>query len=175
MLPASSLCPTNIMSSLENRYVMRIGWGSHIKVRPSGWHLGGEGSEPSRDCVSPSRIIELINWLGRHWCLNSRVKGNISLTTKESLGMSSFCTCASSIVLYARHKHQRSSKMLCGFSLWNKSGAVCLDDLWLIIHLWRISPRTPQVLSCEQQIIALSKVCNINKAYALEHMNVVFP
>jgi hypothetical protein len=32
----------------------------------------------------------------------------------------------------------------------------------------------PQVLSCEQQIIALSKVCNVNKAYALEHMNVVF-
>jgi hypothetical protein len=41
--------------------------------------------------------------------------------------------------------------------------------------LWRINPRTPQVLSCEQQIIALSKVCNVNKAYALEHMNVVFP
>jgi hypothetical protein len=34
--------------------------------------------------------------------------------------------------------------------------------------------KTPQVLSCEQQIIALSKVCNVNKAYALEHMNVVF-
>jgi hypothetical protein len=32
-----------------------------------------------------------------------------------------------------------------------------------------------QVLSYEQQIIALSKVCNVNKAYALEHMNVVFP
>jgi hypothetical protein len=32
----------------------------------------------------------------------------------------------------------------------------------------------PQVLSCEQQIIALSKVCNVNKAYALEYMNVVF-
>jgi hypothetical protein len=34
--------------------------------------------------------------------------------------------------------------------------------------------RTPQVLSCEQQITALSKVCNVNKAYALEHMNIVF-
>jgi hypothetical protein len=45
----------------------------------------------------------------------------------------------------------------------------------LIIHLWQINPRTPQVLSCEQQITALSKVCNVNKAYALEHMNVVFP
>jgi hypothetical protein len=32
-----------------------------------------------------------------------------------------------------------------------------------------------QVLSCEQQITALSKVCNVNKAYTLEHMNVVFP
>jgi hypothetical protein len=41
--------------------------------------------------------------------------------------------------------------------------------------LWRINPRTPEVLSCEQQIIALSKVCNVNKSYALEHMNVVFP
>jgi hypothetical protein len=27
----------------------------------------------------------------------------------------------------------------------------------------------------EQQTIALSKVCNVNKAYALEHMNVVSP
>jgi hypothetical protein len=45
----------------------------------------------------------------------------------------------------------------------------------MIIHLWRINPRTPQVLSFEQQIIALSKVCNVNKAYALEHMNIVFP
>jgi hypothetical protein len=33
---------------------------------------------------------------------------------------------------------------------------------------------TPQVLSCEQQITALSKVCNVNKAYALGHKNVVF-
>jgi hypothetical protein len=38
-----------------------------------------------------------------------------------------------------------------------------------------INPRTPQVLTCEQQITALSKVCNVNKAYALEHMNIVFP
>ena len=37
-----------------------------------------------------------------------------------------------------------------------------------------LHPRHPPVLSCEQQIIALSKVCNVNKAYALEHMNVVF-
>jgi hypothetical protein len=43
------------------------------------------------------------------------------------------------------------------------------------MHLWRINPKTPQVLSYEQQITALSKVCNINKPYALEHMNVVFP
>jgi hypothetical protein len=33
---------------------------------------------------------------------------------------------------------------------------------------------TPQVLSCEKQITALSKVCNVNKAYALGHKNVVF-
>jgi hypothetical protein len=33
---------------------------------------------------------------------------------------------------------------------------------------------TPQVLNYEQQITALSKVCNVNKAYALEHVNVVF-
>jgi hypothetical protein len=38
-----------------------------------------------------------------------------------------------------------------------------------------IDLRTPQVLSCEQQITTLSKVCNVNKAYALEHMNVVLP
>jgi hypothetical protein len=36
-------------------------------------------------------------------------------------------------------------------------------------------PSKHWVLSCEQQITALSKVCNVNKAYALEHMNVVFP
>jgi hypothetical protein len=30
------------------------------------------------------------------------------------------------------------------------------------------------VLSCEQQITALSKVCNVNKAYALGHKNVFF-
>jgi hypothetical protein len=30
------------------------------------------------------------------------------------------------------------------------------------------------VLSCEQQIIALSKVCNINNANVLGHKNVVF-
>jgi hypothetical protein len=35
-------------------------------------------------------------------------------------------------------------------------------------------PRTPKVLSCEQQITALSKVCNVNKAYVLGHTNVVF-
>jgi hypothetical protein len=33
---------------------------------------------------------------------------------------------------------------------------------------------TPSVLSCEQQIIALSKVCNLNKANVLEHKNIVF-
>jgi hypothetical protein len=42
-------------------------------------------------------------------------------------------------------------------------------------HLLHASHQTPQVLSCEQQIITLSKVCNVNKAYALEHMNIVFP
>jgi hypothetical protein len=35
-------------------------------------------------------------------------------------------------------------------------------------------PRTPKVLSCEQQITALSKVCNVNKAYVLRYKNVVF-
>jgi hypothetical protein len=35
--------------------------------------------------------------------------------------------------------------------------------------------RTPRVLSCKQQIIALSKVCNINKANVLGHKIVVFP
>jgi hypothetical protein len=35
-------------------------------------------------------------------------------------------------------------------------------------------PRTPRVLSCEQQIIALSKVCNVNKVNVLRHKNVVF-
>jgi hypothetical protein len=35
-------------------------------------------------------------------------------------------------------------------------------------------PRTPLVLSCEQQIIALSKVRNVNKANVLGHKNVVF-
>jgi hypothetical protein len=34
--------------------------------------------------------------------------------------------------------------------------------------------RTPCVLSCEQQIIALSKVCNVNKANVLGHRIVVF-
>jgi hypothetical protein len=37
-----------------------------------------------------------------------------------------------------------------------------------------ISSEYPSVLSCEQQIIALSKVYNVNKAYALEHMIVIF-
>jgi hypothetical protein len=36
-------------------------------------------------------------------------------------------------------------------------------------------PRSPRVLSCEQQIIALSKVHNVNKANVLRHKNVVFP
>jgi hypothetical protein len=31
-----------------------------------------------------------------------------------------------------------------------------------------------RVLSCEQQIIALSKVCNVNNTNVLEHKNVVF-
>jgi hypothetical protein len=35
-------------------------------------------------------------------------------------------------------------------------------------------PRTPRVLSCEQQITALSKVCNVNKTNVLRHKNVVF-
>jgi hypothetical protein len=35
-------------------------------------------------------------------------------------------------------------------------------------------PRTLRVLSCEQQIIALSKVCNVNKANVLRHKIVVF-
>jgi hypothetical protein len=35
--------------------------------------------------------------------------------------------------------------------------------------------RTPKVLSCEQQITALSKlVCNVNKMNVLRHKNVVF-
>jgi hypothetical protein len=34
--------------------------------------------------------------------------------------------------------------------------------------------RTPEILSCEQQIIALSKVRNVNKANVLRHKNVVF-
>jgi hypothetical protein len=32
----------------------------------------------------------------------------------------------------------------------------------------------PQVLSCEQQITILSKVCNVNKAYVLGYKNVIF-
>jgi hypothetical protein len=35
-------------------------------------------------------------------------------------------------------------------------------------------PRTPKVLSCEQQITALRKVCNVNKTNVLRHKNVVF-
>jgi hypothetical protein len=35
-------------------------------------------------------------------------------------------------------------------------------------------PRAPWVLSCEQQIIALSKVRNVNKANVLGHKNIVF-
>jgi hypothetical protein len=34
-------------------------------------------------------------------------------------------------------------------------------------------PRTPRVLSCEQQITALSKVCNVKKVNVLRHKNVV--
>jgi hypothetical protein len=34
--------------------------------------------------------------------------------------------------------------------------------------------RTPKVLSCEKQITALSKVCNVNKTNVLGHKNVVF-
>jgi hypothetical protein len=40
--------------------------------------------------------------------------------------------------------------------------------------LARNHSRTPRVLSCEQQIIALSKVRNVNKANVLGHKNVVF-
>jgi hypothetical protein len=35
-------------------------------------------------------------------------------------------------------------------------------------------PRTPKVLSCEQQIITLSKVCTVNKANVLRYKIVVF-
>jgi hypothetical protein len=35
-------------------------------------------------------------------------------------------------------------------------------------------PRSPRVLSCEQQITALSKVCNVNKANVLGHKIIVF-
>jgi hypothetical protein len=35
-------------------------------------------------------------------------------------------------------------------------------------------PNTPRVLSCEQQITALSKVCNVNKTNVLGHKNIVF-
>jgi hypothetical protein len=35
-------------------------------------------------------------------------------------------------------------------------------------------PSTPCILSYEQQIIALSKVSNVNKPNVLEHKNVVF-
>jgi hypothetical protein len=35
-------------------------------------------------------------------------------------------------------------------------------------------PMTPGVLSCKKQIIALSKVRNVNKANVLGHKNVVF-
>ena len=35
-------------------------------------------------------------------------------------------------------------------------------------------PRTLKVLSCEQQITALSKVCNINKTNVLRHKNIDF-
>jgi hypothetical protein len=40
--------------------------------------------------------------------------------------------------------------------------------------LARIHLNTSRVLSCEQQIIALSKVRNVNKANVLRHKNVVF-
>jgi hypothetical protein len=33
---------------------------------------------------------------------------------------------------------------------------------------------TPRVLSCEQQITALSKVCNVNKTNVLGYKNIVF-
>jgi hypothetical protein len=35
-------------------------------------------------------------------------------------------------------------------------------------------PSNHRVLSCEQQIIALSKVYNVNNANVLEHKNIVF-
>jgi hypothetical protein len=35
-------------------------------------------------------------------------------------------------------------------------------------------PSNPRVLSCEQQITALSKVRNVNNANVLEHKNIVF-
>jgi hypothetical protein len=35
-------------------------------------------------------------------------------------------------------------------------------------------PSNHRVLICEQQIIALSKVCNVNNANVLEHKNIVF-
>jgi hypothetical protein len=38
----------------------------------------------------------------------------------------------------------------------------------------RCRPSKHRVLSCEQQIIALSKVHNVNKANVLGHKNVVF-
>jgi hypothetical protein len=34
-------------------------------------------------------------------------------------------------------------------------------------------PRTPRILSCKQQITALSK-CNVNKTYVRGHKNIVF-
>jgi hypothetical protein len=40
--------------------------------------------------------------------------------------------------------------------------------------LSRCYPSTCSVLSCEQQITALSKVRNVNNANVLEHKNVVF-
>jgi hypothetical protein len=43
-------------------------------------------------------------------------------------------------------------------------------------HLTASMTNNPLVAnqSCEQQITALSKVCYVNKSYALGHMNVVF-
>jgi hypothetical protein len=38
----------------------------------------------------------------------------------------------------------------------------------------RCHPSNHRVLSCEQQIIALSKVRNVNNTNVLEHKNVVF-
>jgi hypothetical protein len=35
-------------------------------------------------------------------------------------------------------------------------------------------PSNHRVLSCEQRITALSKVCNVNKAKVLGHKNIVF-